>query len=710
MRDGATQESRPDVPARPPRQPWFHDLVPVLSAPTQAWGPVTGDITGHGVEGYVHADVRVLRRATVTVAGADVVPVGHHVRGAAEVEFAAMLRGVGDCGADSTVRLQRTRTVSPGEVTERLVLRSWAAGPVVLDVRADLTADLTPMDTIKRGRGVPAPAVSSAEGAHAAGRAEGGDGADGRLAWSDATTRVSLDAPGARVDVTDAAIALSWRIELHAHGSAEVSWRVSAARDGMTDLAGAPSGPAVSASGFTVQGDDDRLAGLVARALSDLDGLRMSLARSPEDDFVAAGAPWFFTVFGRDSLWAARMLLPVTTDLARGTLRLLAAVQGTCVDPLAAEAPGKIIHEIRAESFEIDSMPGEAVERSLPPVYYGSIDATLLWVLTLHDAWRWGMSREHVAELLPALERALAWIPEHGDADGDGFLEYVDQSGTGLANQGWKDSGDAIRDPDGTLPAPPMALCEVQGYAYAAALAGAALLDEFGRGGGERYRAWADPLRDSFRRTFWVEDGWGRYPAVALDGDKRPVASLTSNIGHLLGTGLLNPAEERLVADLLASPALFSGFGVRTMAAGSPGYSPQGYHVGSVWPHDTSICLAGMVAARHPAAATVAAGLLDAVAAFDGRPPELFVGDDRSEQEVPLPHPAACFPQAWSSAAVVHLLTTVAGLRPEGGTLGAHPVRPWVFGAMSLHGVRVGERTFTVRIDPDGTAVVEPAV
>ncbi|MGF1664021.1 MAG: glycogen debranching N-terminal domain-containing protein [Kineosporiaceae bacterium] len=695
MRDGATQESRPDGPARPPRQPWFHDLVPVLSSPTQAWGPVTGDVTGHGVEGYVHADVRVLRRATVTVAGADVVPVGHHVRGAADVAFAAMLRGVGDGGADSTVRLERTRTVSPGEVTERLVLSSWAAGPVVLDVRADLTADLTPMDTIKRGRGAPAPAVSS--------------DADGSLEWSDATTRVSLVAPGAGVDVTDAAIALSWAVELHAHGSAEVSWRVSATRNGMTDLAVAPSGPALSASGFTVQGDDDRLAGVVERALSDLDGLRTSIARSPEDDFVAAGAPWFLTLFGRDSLWAARMLLPVSTDLAHGTLHLLAAVQGTRVDPVAAEAPGKIIHEIRAESFEIDSMPGEAVERSLPPVYYGTIDATLLWILTLHDAWRWGMPRERVAGLLPALERALAWMPEHGDTDGDGFLEYADESGTGLSNQGWKDSGDAIRDPDGALPVQPLALCEVQGYAYAAALAGAALLDEFGRGGGDRYRAWAERLRDAFRRSFWVADGWGRYPAVALDGDKRPVASLTSNVGHLLGTGLLDPEEEALITDLLASPALFSGFGVRTMAAGSPGYSPQGYHVGSVWPHDTSICLAGMAAGGHPAAATVAAGLLDAVAAFDGRPPELFAGDQRSEQEVPLPHPAACFPQAWSSAAVVHLLTTVAGLRPEGGALVADPVRPWVFGAMSLHGVRVGERTFTVRVDADGAAAVEPA-
>lgn len=234
--------------------------------------------------------------------------------------------------------------------------------------------------------------------------------------------------------------------------------------------------------------------------------------------------------------------------LAAGTLRTLARRQGRNVVPSTEEQPGKILHEVRAETQEIDD------GTRLPAQYYGTIDATPLWICLLHDAWRWGMPSTEVAALLPHLEAALNWLVEYGDPDGDGLLEYIDSTGTGLANQGWKDSGDSVRFRDGSLATAPIALCEVQAYAYEAAVAGAELLDAFDRPGADRYRAWATRLQEAFRRTFWVSDQHGPYVAIALDADKRPVDAVTSGMGHLLGTGLLNPEEEATLAERLLSP------------------------------------------------------------------------------------------------------------------------------------------------------------
>ena len=368
-----------------------------------------------------------------------------------------------------------------------------------------------------------------------------------------------------------------------------------------------------------VRSADRRLGPVVRRSLDDLRLLRLA-APGPDgaaEEFIAAGAPWFLTLFGRDSLWTARMLMPVSPALAMSTLRLLAHHQGTRTDDATAEEPGKILHEVRSSGFSLGEDDG--ADRHLPPVYYGTIDATPLWALTLHDAWSWGAPDDEVERLLPALERALAWQVEHGDADGDGLLEYVDRSGHGLSNQGWKDSGDAVRRSDGSRATSPLALAEVQGYAYAAALRGADLLEAFGRPGSDRWREWAERLRAEFARRFWVEDAVGAFPAIALDRDKRPVVSLTSNIGHLLGTGILDAEGVDLVARRLVGPDMLSGFGVRTLSTRAAGYSPTGYHVGSVWPHDTAICLAGLAAEQRPETAEVGEALLAALTAFDGR-------------------------------------------------------------------------------------------
>ena len=264
------------------------------------------------------------------------------------------------------------------------------------------------------------------------------------------------------------------------------------------------------------------------------------------------------------------------------------------------------------------------------------------------------MPRDEVRALLPALRRALAWITDFGAGSGHGFLDYLDESGHGLVNQGWKDSGDSIQWRDGSLARGPIALCEVQGYAYEAASRGADLLDALGEAGGPALREWAASLRERFRAAYWVETPEGRYPAIALDVDQRPVDTLTSNIGHLIGTGILDPDEEADVATLLLGDTMSSGFGIRTMSTGAAGYWPLSYHGGSVWTHDTAIAMHGMTRAGLDAQAMrVAEGLLAAAEGFGFRMPELHSGDPADQTRTPTPYPAACRPQAWSAAAAV---------------------------------------------------------
>ncbi len=336
------------------------------------------------------------------------------------------------------------------------------------------------------------------------------------------------------------------------------------------------------------------------------------------------------------------MVLPLDLAPALGTLRTLARRQGTRIDAAAAEEPGKILHEVRRGEYSFG-------DTTLPPVYYGTIDATPLWICLLHDAWRAGLPDHDVRALLPALEAALGWLLDSGDADGDGFLEYLDRTGHGLANQGWKDSADAVRFRDGRIAEGAVALCEVQGYAYEAAMSGATLLEAFDRPGAGRLRDWAGELAERFRATFWCGRGEDRYPALALDGEKRQADALSSNIGHLLGTGILNAEEEAIVARQVCGPALDSGLGLRTMADTDAAYAPLSYHCGSVWPHDTAIVIAGLVrAGLAERAGGLIEGLLRASVAFDQRLPELWSGEGR-----PVPYPMSCRPQAWSAAAAV---------------------------------------------------------
>ena len=292
-------------------------------------------------------------------------------------------------------------------------------------------------------------------------------------------------------------IRMSWPVEVPARGSATVGFDLVAV-DAAAVVNAAPAGAPWTPPDLT--GADDRLVRWVDRALDDLDALRLVSDRSPGDQFLAAGAPWFFTLFGRDSIWAARMLLPLGPDVARGTLRVLAALQGRDTIAQTAEQPGKIMHELRRTAT------AHGDDLRLPPLYYGTVDATPLWICLLADARDAGLPDDDVRELLPALEAALAWMRDFGDSDGDGLLEYVDETGTGLSNQGWKDSDDSVQWRDGTLADGPIALCEVQAYAYEAAVRGAGLLDAFGRDGGDVWRAWAANLAARFRERFWIDD------------------------------------------------------------------------------------------------------------------------------------------------------------------------------------------------------------
>jgi glycogen debranching enzyme len=664
-------------------QPLLHDGVVVLRAPAQAWSDERGRMGTTAVSGAYLGDVRLVRSERVSVGGAE----GEHLQtapeGASAVHFLALHRGLDGRGADSDVRSTLSRRVRTDGVETSFTLRSRRGVPLETTVSVELVADATGMDDVKAGVAEPVALTLTAAG--------------DEIAWADGAVTAALTAPGAEIALDGAGITLTWAVTVPAGGEASVAWRLTAT-DADAVVAGVDT--EVPWSVPTVAAGDDRLGRWLARALDDLDALRLTTTDDPESVFLAAGAPWFFTLFGRDSIWAARFLLPLGTELAAGTLRVLAGLQGTGHSAVTAEQPGRIMHELRRDTVEI---PAEGV--ALPPLYYGTADATALWVNLLHDAWMWGLPDEDVRALLPHLVDALDWMRDYGDSDGDGLLEYVDETAHGLANQGWKDSADAVQWRDGTLAEGPIALCEVQGYAYEAATRGADLLEAFGHADATDWRRWAERLKERFHETFWIDSDRGAYPAIALDRDKRPVDTVTSNIGHLLGTGLLDERQASLVARRLVSPELDSGYGLRTMSTAADGYWPLGYHGGSVWTHDTAIAIAGLAREGFPEEAGVLIqGLLAAASGFDFRMPELHSGDPASELSRPVPYPAACRPQAWSAAAAVSVLASALGLTPDapGGVLRVAPAGATAIGALTVRGLRFGEATVTIAVNADG--------
>ncbi len=617
------------------RQPLLNDALVVLEAPTQAWADASGEMGASAIHGVFHGDWRYVRGLSLRIDGEPVEPTGT-ARTAGRAVFHAVARSIDDDTPDPRVLVERERSVAAGGLTERVRIRNGRDGAITADVELVVDASIAELSTVKAG--LPAPVTLTWREA------------DGALQADDGTRSLTIAAPGAQLHRDGDRVTARWALRVEPGTTADAA--LTLALHDPTTVVGPATDRRIAELPPSGDAALDRWAG---RAADDLRALLLDAGQGP---FAAAGAPWFMTLFGRDSLITARLLLPLSLELAEGTLRTLAHRQGTHVDVGAAEQPGKILHELRQSTF---TMPGEGIV--LPPVYFGTIDATPLWIVLLHEAWRAGLPLETVRELRPALDGALGWLRDHGSPDASGFLKYIDETGTGLANQGWKDSGDSVRFRDGSIAEGPIALCEVQAQACQAAAGAAELLDALGdTDGAAEWRAWAEGMRERFRAAFWVERGGERYPAIALDGTGAPVDAKTSNMGQLLGTTLLAADEEAQIARLLVDPCFASGWGLRTMASDQAGYWPLSYHCGSVWPHDTGVVIEGMLRAGLTEQARVlAAQLVRTADAFDGRLPELFAGFSPEEASSPVAYPASCRPQAWSAAAVVPVHRALAG-------------------------------------------------
>ena len=454
-----------------------------------------------------------------------------------------------------------------------------------------------------------------------------------------------------------------------------------------------------------IESDSPLLNGLVHRSLRDLCALE---TRIDDRRFFAAGVPWFVALFGRDSVIAALQTLAVSPQVAAGTLRLLAHHQGQRVDHWRDEEPGKILHELRVgELARINAVPQTP--------YYGSIDATPLFLILLGRYSAWTGDLALFEELRSSVHAALQWMSRDGDHNQDGYLEYRRVSSRGLANQGWKDSGDAISNDDGTLATPPISLVEVQGYSY---LAKRLIADLYKRSGddaeGERLLREADALCARFNQDFWVEDK--QFYALALQDEGRAATVITSNPGHALWTGIIDPARSARVVERLMADDMFNGWGVRTLSVRERRYNPVGYHIGTVWPHDNAFLVAGF--RRYgfdTAACRLFTGMVDAATHFEHqRLPEAFAGFSRLEYEIPVRYPVACHPQAWAAGSIPFELEALLGLRPNAFARQlriVRPVLPSFVDRLTIERLRVGgacidlcfTRTTHDRIDVDVT-------
>ena len=613
--------------------PFLNDLAVGVAAPAIVVAEPDGDIPFHdgpgGLPGWYVDDHRMLSELAVSVRGSDLHLVRSAVTGVDHHEFTYVARELGGWLHDPTVTLDRRRTLTGSTLVEEIEVAARGQEPVPLRLAVAVTGDLAPMMVVRAGEAVPAVAPERT--------------ADG-LRWSDGERGFTASFEPAPDEVADGRLVV-WETTVAPGTSYTVRLSFRAEGDPQFGPGGTPPWSAETA----VEAPDVRLPRLVEQSLADLRGLLM---RDGGDAFLAAGSPWFLTLFGRDSLWAARLLMPFGTGLALSTLRALARRQGRRDDVDSEEQPGKILHEVRNTTLVLGGM-------TLPPVYYGSVDATPLFVCTLADAWRRGADGDQVRDLLSAARGCLEWMMR--ESKESGWLRYVDEIGHGLANQGWKDSIDSVQFADGRLAEPPIALCEVQGYAFEAAVQGAALLAAYREPPVDGLDAWAADLRDRFRRDFWVETPEGGHVAIALDATGAQVDSVTSNMGHLLGTGILSPDQVDRVVEVLSGPDLSSGFGLRTLTAASPRYSRLSYHGGTVWPHDTAVAVRGMALEGHlEEAAELTAGLVAAAESVGYRLPELYGGDAACDVPAPVAYPAACRPQAWAAAAPLACLAAVA--------------------------------------------------
>ncbi|HVK26282.1 MAG TPA: glycogen debranching N-terminal domain-containing protein [Actinokineospora sp.] len=594
-----------------------------------------GEIHPDQPHGLFVADTRVLSTLRITIDGHPVEPLGVTI----DEPFAATFTGRArprDGQADSTLLVVRRRVLGAG-MTEDIVLRNLSGDQVDVAVGVVMGADFADLFEVKDRRAAAHPTSSVEVLAVVPARGQWSL----RLNLNDADGPVS--SPAGRLAAWRAMIP---RITTADHGLA-ATLRTSATDLGALQIHG-PTGERV----------------------------------------VAAGAPWFMALFGRDSLLTSWMALPLDQGLALGTLRALAARQGTKVDPVTEEQPGRVPHEVRLGREAARHLGGGTA-------YYGTADATPLFVALLGELHRWGLPEAELTDLLPAADRALRWMADNGDP----FIEYERATDNGLVNQGWKDSFDGVNHADGRLAVPPIALAEVQGYAYAAYTARARIATSLGdTATAADCTAKAERLKAAFNERFWLPDkGWF---AIGLDADKRPIDALTSNIGHCLWSGIVADDKAAAVADALTGPRLWTGFGIRTLADDMGAYNPMSYHNGSVWPHDSAIAAAGLLRYGFVDQATmVAEGLLAAADHFGGRLPELFCGFDRAEFPAPVPYPTSCSPQAWSAAAPLLLLRTLLRLEPDLPSVRVDPVLPARMLPLRIEGLPVAGTRLTIEVE-----------
>ncbi|SCL28856.1 Glycogen debranching enzyme (alpha-1,6-glucosidase) [Micromonospora rhizosphaerae] len=579
---------------------------------------------------------------------------------------------------DINVSAIRERSIG-GSFTERLTVINHEPEPVDLRIRIDVESDFADLFEIKDVRNKRGRYYTRIE--------------DGclRLGYQRETFRrealVSSTAP-ASVDERG----MTYDVRLEPHGQWVTELHVQAlgvdGRDLRESLQGRPgrigtqmrqdlAGWLAEAPRLTC--DSPTLTITYRRSLTDLAALRFMPLTGPGHALPAAGLPWFMAIFGRDSILTSMQALPFAPDLAATTLRLLTLLQGIVLDDFREEEPGKIPHELRyGETTGFEDQPHSP--------YYGSADSTPLFVILLDEYERWTGDAATVRLLERAARAALHWIDDYGDLMDDGYIWYQRRNEkNGLENQCWKDSWDAICFRDGRLPSLPRATCELQGYAYDAKLRGARLARQFWNDPAyaDRLERQAAELKERFNRDFWIADG--EYYALALDGNGRQVDALSSNIGHLLWSGIVEESRAGKIAEHLLGSRLFSGWGVRTLAEGEGRYNPLGYHVGTVWPFDNAFIAWGL--RRYgftQEAGRIAGGIIDAAEFFNGRLPEAFGGYDRTLTRYPVLYPTACSPQAWSTGTPLLLLRTMLGMEPRGEHLVTRPAVPLGMGRIEL--------------------------
>jgi glycogen debranching enzyme len=587
------------------------------------------------------------------------------------------------------VRLER-RLLSEGRLRERVHLRLHGREAVDLDLELTLGADFRPMFALRGIVDVP-PATVELEQVE--------DGLRFAATTSDGvrrSTTVFVDRPPTAV----ADRTLRFGLHLEPGGSDDVRLEYifgSGGPDGSRSAsAGAAGGDGMGISSPTrVQTDDELFNRVIRRSVIDL---RMLRSRLEGDAYFAAGVPWFATLFGRDSLITAIETLGLVPDVGAQTLRALGARLGRRVDPIHEEEPGKVLHELRV---------GEVAARDLTPLtrYYGTVDATPLFLCLVAEHADWSGSLDLFRELRGAVDAALGWIERYGDHDGDGLLDYRAGTPDGLRNQGWKDSEDGVLHDDGTPMEPPIALVEVQGYAIRGLRGTARLLELDGDGArATELLGMARALEERLER-FWVPDR--RIYGMGIDGEGRTSAALASNQGHLLWGEVLHDGRARDVRDALMSDAMFSGWGLRTLGRGEQAYNPVGYHLGTVWPHDTAMAAVGLRRYGFDQDFTrLFEGLLEAASHTDGYSlPELFAGFASEEYETPVPYPVACHPQAWASGAIPYMLINGLGLKPDGLQRRLRVRRPslpsWV-NRVDVEGLAIGAGRVDLRFERTG--------